>query len=84
MKYKIKKGLIYEKKGKKITIFDPDKSTLMELNETAYYIFEKLKKGITVDKIIALMIEKYNLTIKKSTNDVKNLTSKLLKEGVIK
>ncbi|MFA6081291.1 MAG: PqqD family protein [Patescibacteria group bacterium] len=84
MKYKIKKGLIYEKKGKKITIFDPDKSTIIELNETACYIFEKLKKRIMVNKIITLMVEKYNLTIKKGENDVKNLILKLLKEEVIK
>lgn len=83
MKYKIKKGLIFEKKGKKIIIFDSNSSTLMELNETASFIFEKIKRRTDTEIIIKLMVKKYWLPNKQALIDLGALLKKLKKEKII-
>lgn len=72
MKYKIKKDLILDKKGSKVTIFDPDRSILIELNEVASFIFYKIKKGLDEREIFNALKKIYH--IKKSVlfGDISN------------
>ncbi|MFA5770292.1 MAG: PqqD family protein [Patescibacteria group bacterium] len=83
MQYKIKRGLIFEKKGSKITIFDPEKSILYQFNETASFIFSKLKLGWQKEKIINVLIDKYNNEEISIKNDFINFIAKLKNRSLI-
>lgn len=83
MKYKIKKGLIFEKKGKKITIFDSEKSILITLNETASFILKKIIKGSTEAKLLEFMISNYKIEQKVAKMDLLEFLKELKKNTII-
>lgn len=83
MGYKIKKSLILEKKGQKITIFDPDRSTLLELNETASFIFKKITKGVTEEKILNLLMKHYKIEKNIAKKDLTKTINKFKKKNII-
>ncbi len=81
--YKINKGIISEKTGKKMTIFDGEESILYLFNETARFIFEKIKKGMDKKTIIDLLVNKYKVSKKTAEKDVEKIISELLKNKII-
>lgn len=82
-KYKIKKGLISQKLDKKTVIFDGERSVLYTLNETASFIFNKLKLGWHKERIIDELINSYSVERKKAIIDVRELIEKLEEKGII-
>jgi hypothetical protein len=82
-KYKIKKGFITQKLDDKTVIFDGEASVLYTFNETATYIFSKLKLGWEKNKIIEGLIKRYAIKEKKAHTDLKDLLSDLLKKKII-
>ena len=83
-KYKINKGLITQKLDSETVIFDADKSVLFTFNETASYIFAKIKAGWDEEKISKMLVKKYKIKETRALKDVKELVQKLLKKGIIK
>jgi len=83
-KYKINKGLIAQKLGKETVIFDADKSVLFTFNETASYIFAKLKSGWEKEKIIEAMLKRYKVKKTRAENDFEELVLKLKNKKIIK
>lgn len=81
--YKLNKGFITQKIDGKITIFDGEKSQLITFNETASFVFERLKRGIDSKKITDLLVKKYKLNYKKGEGDVANLIRELKSIGII-
>ncbi len=82
--YKVKSGLITQKIGNKITIFDSANSILLSLNETAVYIFEKIKKGYDKKTIIETLIKDYDVSLTKAEVDFDELISKLKAKKIIR
>lgn len=83
MKYKINKGLITQKLDDKTVIFDSEKSILFTFNETASYIFKNLKKGLSDEKIITKIVQRYSVSLEKAKKDLKTLLSDLKKKKII-
>lgn len=83
MKYKINKGFIIQKLDDKTVIFDSDSSTLFTFNETASYIFKKIKAGKNEEKIIDLVVKKYQIKPEKAKKDLKDLLAELRKKKII-
>lgn len=83
LKYKINKGFITQKVGNSLTIFDPEKSVLFTLNETGAFIFSCLKKGLSRDEIINLVIKKYNIETSQAEQDYQEFTARILKNGIL-
>ncbi len=83
-KYKLKKGLITEKFEGKIVIFDSEKSVLYNFNETASYIFKMIKKGYTLEKILNLILKKYNVKIEIAKKDLYKFINNLKNLNLIK
>lgn len=73
------KGLIIRKTGKKITVFDPDESTLYTLNETAAFIFRKLQAGKEKEEIITLLTQVYNVSETRAAADINEVLAELTK-----
>lgn len=82
-KFKINKGFISQKIDDKITIFDPDSSFLYTFNETASYIFRKLKIGWDKSKIVENLIKRYKIKADKAEADFAELFSDLKRNGII-
>lgn len=83
VKYKINKGFIVQKLGNKTTIFDGEKSQLYTFNQTASFIFDKIKRGLNQEDLIDLMIKKYKITKIRALKDYNNLEKELLKNKII-
>ena len=75
--YKINKGFITQKIDGKITIFDGEKSQLITFNETATFIFERIKRKVDTEKIIDLIVKKYKVKPEKIKKDFVKLISEL-------
>ena len=83
IRYKINKGFITQKLDGKTTIFDGEKSELYTFNQTASFVFDKIKKGLSKQEIIALMIKKYKITQVRAQKDYLDLEKELLKNKII-
>lgn len=83
MKYKINKGFIIQKLDDKTVIFDGEESILYTFNETASYIFKKLKLGWEIDKIVQALVKKYEVKEAKAKKDVKDLANDLKKKNIL-
>ncbi len=81
--YKINKGFIVQKMGKDLVIFDGESSVLYTFNETAAFIFRKLKLQSTEEKIVKSMVAKYKIGEKEAQKDLKKLVRDLLAKKVI-
>ena len=82
-KYRINKGFIVQKLEAKTVIFDGEESVLYTFNETASYIFQKLKRGWDNKKIIDGLVKKYHIKEKKAKKDVNEVISDLVKKKII-
>jgi len=82
-KYILKKGFISQKIGDKITIFDGEQSVMYTFNQSAAFIFEKLKQGIDKDKIIDLLAKKYDIKREKAKIDVEKFIADLKSKKVL-
>ncbi|KKS46327.1 hypothetical protein A3J20_01695 [Candidatus Gottesmanbacteria bacterium RIFCSPLOWO2_02_FULL_42_29] len=80
----INKELVSQTMGKKIIIFDGEKSLLFTLNGTGAVIFNKLQKGLNTQEIKSYLQKKYGLTKVQAKRDVDNFISVLLKKKIIK
>jgi len=83
MRYKINKGYISEQLDGKTVIFDSEESVLYTFNETASYIFKKIKSQTDENKIIELVIKRYQIEPKKAKRDLRDLVVELKKKKII-
>jgi len=83
MKYKINKGFIAQKLDNKTVIFDGEKSVLYTLNETASYVFRKIKAGWEKERIIEQVIKKYSVKKERVEEDLIQLISDLKKKKIL-
>jgi hypothetical protein len=82
-KFKLKKGLLVQKLDKQTVIFDSEKSCLLNLNDTASYIFNCLKRGEDIDNIAEKLSKSYTVEKTKAIKDVKEFINTLKKKKVI-
>ena len=83
MLYTITKGLITQKLDNKTVIFDGEESVLYTFNETASYIFSKIKTKWDEEKIILSLVKKYGIKEKRAKKDVGELIAGLKKKKII-
>lgn len=83
-KYKINKGYIIQKIGNKTTIFDSEKSLLYSFNESASFIFNKVKNGQSMNTLINSLSKKFKISLNKAENDVNDFINELSAKKIIK
>lgn len=81
--YKVNKGFIVQKLGNKTTIFDGEDSMLYTFNETATFIFQKLKAGWDKKKIMEAMLKKFKVKEEKLSLDFDDLIRDLRSKKII-
>jgi len=82
MKLKVNKNLILQKMDNKLVGFDVDKSLLYTFNETAEFIFNKVKLGWEEEKIVLTLAKKYEVTLPTVKKDVKALIKDMIKNKI--
>lgn len=82
-KYKLNKGFIVQKLNNKMVIFDGEESALYTFNETAAFIFKKIKKGEEKEKIIEMVARKYDIKKDKVRKDFNELLGDLKKKKIV-
>ena len=75
---KIIKGHITQHTDNSIVIFDTKKSILHTLNNTAMYIFDKLKKGANIEKIVLDFSKDFGVSEKKAEQDITEFIDMLI------
>jgi hypothetical protein len=81
--FRLKQGFIIQKQGNKTIIFDPEKSILHSFNDTASFMFDQLKKNLTDEQIINMIIKKYAISKKEATEDFTEFITQLIKKKII-
>lgn len=82
-KYKINKGFIVQKLGKKTVIFEGEKSVLYTFNDTATFIFQKLKLGWEQNRIIESLIKTYGVKKERVVKDFKEIINELIDKKIV-
>jgi hypothetical protein len=81
--YILQKGIVIQKNEGEISIFDPDNSYLFTMNETAAFIFERIKKGMSGNEICKQLTTIYDITSAVAEKDVNTLIEKLKKYKIL-
>lgn len=79
----MKKNIIFQKIGKKIMIFDSEKSFLYSLNETASYIWKKLRLGWNKKQIIDSLSKKYEASRSEIEIDYDRIIKEMRKKKIM-
>lgn len=82
-KIELKKGLISQKIGNIINIFDGEKSTIYSFNQTATFIFERIKQGLSKEDIISLVLKKYLVQKNIAEKDFNEFINELKNKKII-
>ena len=82
-RYQIRKDLIVQKLDNKTVVFDSDKSLLFTLNETASYIFRKLKGGADEKKLVFLFAKRYSVSVTQAEKDIRTCITDMEKKKIL-
>lgn len=85
---KIKEGFIIRKLAENYVVvpidnINNDFKGMIQLNETGAFLFEQLQQEKTLDELLALMLEKYDIDTHKAKNDIELFVAKLKKDGLL-
>jgi hypothetical protein len=83
MKFKINKHLIIQKIDKDLVVFNPNKSYLYALNETAEFVLKKIKRGWGENMIIIELRKKYEVAAPILQKDVQTIIKDMIKHKII-
>ncbi len=84
MKYKVNKGFVTKVLNGRLSIFDSEKSVLYRFNESATFIFEKIKAGLDKSLITEGLVKKYDVKKEDVTKDVDTLIKDLISKQIVK
>ncbi|MCR4263887.1 MAG: PqqD family protein [Candidatus Roizmanbacteria bacterium] len=77
------KGLIVQKIGSDLVIFDSERSELLTLNETAASIYKLIKKGLDEETISQKIAKDYAISEEKALEDIRGLVEKMKKRKIL-
>lgn len=81
---KVKRGCLIQKVNPdKFVVFDYKKSVIHTLNQTAYYIFSKIKAGWDREKTVQFLMKRYDVLEKRARADYDALVKELVKKGLL-
>jgi hypothetical protein len=80
---KIKKGLIVQKVNKETIVYDTEQAKIHTINETASFIFQKIKAQKNIGQIIESLVKKFGITKSKAEDDINDFIKVLVKEKIL-
>ena len=82
-KIKRNKETMFKEIEEVVYILDPRNATIYTLNKTASFIWKNLEKPLSIEKIISLVYDRFEVKIEKVRKDVMRFVSKYLKEEFV-
>lgn len=79
----VNKSILFQKIDNKLVGFDIDKSALYTFNETAEFIYKKLKVGAEEAKVAKQLAKRYEVEEKVALKDVIALVKDLKKNKIL-
>lgn len=79
----VNKSILFQKIDNKLVGFDIDKSALYTFNETAEFIYKKLKAGAEEAKVANQLAKRYEIEEKVALKDVVALVKDLKKNKIL-
>lgn len=83
MKSVLKKGLILQRLGKKLVVYDNETSILHEFNETGFFILSELEKEKGMNEIAAKITRKFEVSMKEAKMDTSDFLNILKKKSLL-
>jgi hypothetical protein len=83
MKYKVNNEFVTKILNNKLSIFDSENSMLYRFNETATFIFKKIKSGLDKQAVIMELIKKYDAKKDEAEKDFDELIKDLRTKKII-
>lgn len=80
---KIKKGLIVQKIDNETVIYDVEQAKMHTINETASFIFQKIKTIKNSEEVVNKLVKKYNITKDEARKDVNDFIKTLIKQKIL-
>lgn len=85
---KIKKGFVKRKVANMYLVVCTNEAEekanfMIELNDTASYIWDLVEKGYSVEKIISTVAKEYDIDEEKASGSVNKLIAQMCEQGVI-
>jgi len=84
MNLKIQKDLAYRRIAGEVFIVDAAKAEMHELNGAAALIWEGLAAGRNEERIVASIVDEFEVDAKTARADLDSFTGELLKAGLLK
>ncbi len=82
-KYKLRNGLVVDKIGKKLKIFDGEASVFHTFNNTATFILNQINNGIEESEIVISIEKNYKISSEIAQKDFNDLVNQLKLKGII-
>lgn len=76
-------SVLFQKQNNKFILYNKKTETVLELNETALVIMEKIKKPIMFFDLLSDLSKDYNIPIEEIKNDVEEFISIAQQKGFV-
>jgi hypothetical protein len=77
---KVSPDLFFDEKG---FIFDPDTGATYSLNRSGAFIFKQLRRGVSTEELVQLMVETFDVDPKTAKADIRDITEQLAVLGLL-
>lgn len=78
-----KKQLLSKKISGKYFVVNQAKGTLIELNESSFFLWKKLRLGCSESDLLKLLVKEYSVDNLQASKDIKSFLKMALSSGII-
>lgn len=78
------KPFTYREEGNSKLVFFMDTEEIFVANDTSFFILLKIEKGLSLNQIMSLLTEEYDVTYEVAQFEVESFANKLLTLGLLK
>lgn len=81
--YYQKKEFLFKKKSDKYFVINQEKGTLINLNETSFFLWKNLDKRLETQELAKLLMSEYDVEPTQAESDIKEFLKTAAKSGII-
>ena len=80
--YQLAENVLFQKVAEETVILEPETGEYYTLNAVGTFMVEQFQLGYSKENVINLVLEKYQTTEVEVTQDIEELLTQLLKQGL--
>ena len=82
VKYKLAENVLFQKVAEETVILEPETGEYYTLNAVGTFIVDQFQLGYSRENVINLVLEKYQTSEVEVSQDIEELLTQLLKQGL--